>query len=47
VVYKFADEQLQAMNAVEKQMIRMGPDNTRKVQEKLRQLVQAILLINE
>ncbi len=47
VVYKFADEELQAMNAVEKQMIRMGPDNTRKVQEKLRQLVQAILLINE
>lgn len=42
VNYKFADERLEAMNAVNKQMLRMGPANTRKIQTKARQLAKAM-----
>jgi len=35
VMYKFADPKLERMNAVSKQMIRMGPRNTRMIQKKL------------
>ncbi|TRW92002.1 DUF3014 domain-containing protein [Candidatus Methylobacter oryzae] len=34
--YKFADQQLEALNPVHKQMLRMGPENTRIIQNKLR-----------
>ncbi len=47
VRYKFADKKLEALNDVEKQMIRMGPENTKKIQDKLRQLVEAISVLNE
>ena len=45
--YKFADKKLEALNDVEKQMIRMGPENTKKIQNKLRQLVEAVSVLNE
>lgn len=38
VMYKFADPQLESLNDVEKLLIRMGPNNTFKIQEKLKQL---------
>jgi len=47
VGYKFADEELEALSHVEKQMLRMGPENTQKIQAKLRQLVEAISVLNE
>ncbi len=47
VKYKFADKKLEALNDVEKQMLRMGPANTKKIQAKLRQLVEAISVLNE
>ncbi len=47
VRYKFADEKLESLTDVEKQMLRMGPRNTRIIQAKLRQLVEALLVLNE
>jgi len=47
VRYKFADKKLELLNDVEKQMIRMGPENTRKIQAKLRMLVQALVVVTE
>jgi len=35
VMYKYADAKLENLNAVKKQMIRMGPRNTRIIQKKL------------
>ena len=35
VVYEFADERLESLSGVQKQMIRMGPRNTRVIQAKL------------
>jgi hypothetical protein len=37
--YKFADSNLEALNPVKKQMIRMGPDNTRIIQQKCREFL--------
>lgn len=45
--YKFADKKLEAMSAVEKQMLRMGAKNTQKIQAKLRQFAKAISLLDE
>ena len=36
-MYKFADPQLEELNDIQKQLIRMGPNNTFKIQEKLKQ----------
>ncbi len=47
VGYKFADAKLEVLNGVEKQMLRMGPENTQKIQAKLRQLVEVISVLNE
>jgi len=47
VNYKFADKKIEALNDVKKQMLRMGPENTRKIQNKLRQLVEVIVTVNE
>ncbi|NOT13175.1 MAG: DUF3014 domain-containing protein [Methylococcaceae bacterium] len=41
VQYKFADKKLESLDAVSKQMLRMGPDNTRIVQNKVQDLVEA------
>lgn len=38
VMYKFADPKLESLSAVQKQMIRMGPNNTRAIQNKLREM---------
>ncbi len=45
--YKFADKSLEQLNNVEKQMIRMGPENSRKIQATLRKLVQALTVLPE
>jgi hypothetical protein len=39
VFYKYADPKLEALNPVQKQMIRMGPDNTRVIQAKVREFL--------
>ena len=46
IIYKFEDKKLEALDAVDKQMLRMGPENTRKIQAKLRRLVEAISALN-
>ncbi|MDT8426212.1 MAG: DUF3014 domain-containing protein [Methyloprofundus sp.] len=43
VYYKFADPKLEKLSALDKQMLRMGPDNTRLIQDKLRELVQLLI----
>ncbi len=43
VRYQFADKKLEALSPVQKQMLRMGPANTRIIQNKLRQLVQELV----
>ncbi len=40
VRYKFAEKHLESLSPVQKQMIRMGPENTRIIQAKLRQFVE-------
>jgi hypothetical protein len=42
VRYKFADKKLEALSPVSKQMIRMGPENTRIIQNKVRLLVEQL-----
>ncbi len=42
VRYKFEDKDLESLSPVKKQMIRMGPENTRIIQAKLRQFVEAM-----
>ena len=37
--YKFADPKLEALNPVQKQMIRMGPENMRLIQQKCREFL--------
>ena len=41
-VYAFADERLQALTAAQKQLLRMGPQNVRIVQAKLREIASAL-----
>lgn len=43
VFYKYADEKLEELSPVSKQMLRMGPKNTRIIQNKVRQLVQELV----
>ena len=43
VFYKYADAKLEALSPVSKQMLRMGPRNTRIIQNKIRQLVQELV----
>lgn len=43
VFYKYADPKLEALSPVARQMLRMGPDNTRIVQNKVRQLVEILV----
>jgi len=45
--YKFAEQQLEALNPVHKQMLRMGPDNTRIIQNKLRLFVAGLANLKE
>jgi len=43
VHYKFIDQQLETSNPIHKQMLRMGPENTRIIQNKLRLLVEGLV----
>ncbi len=43
VRYKFADPKLEKLSALDKQMLRMGPANTRLIQNKLRELIQELI----
>lgn len=43
VQYKYADKQLEALPPIQKQLLRMGPDNTRSLQRKARELRNALL----
>lgn len=42
VMYKFADAELEALSAAQKQLIRMGPDNSRKILAKLAEIEAAL-----
>lgn len=42
VMYKFKDERFENLSLPQKQLLRMGPDNMRRVKAKLRELKQAI-----
>ena len=44
VYYKFANPKLEKLSALDKQMLRMGPENTRLIQNKLRELVEALIV---
>lgn len=35
ITYSFADERLEALSGAQRQLLRMGPDNARTVQETL------------
>jgi hypothetical protein len=43
-VYTFADPRLEGLGAVEKHLLRMGPRNTRAIQAKARELLEALRL---
>lgn len=47
VNYKFADQKLEALSPVHKQMLRMGPENTRIVQNKVRMLVEELVNLKD
>ena len=42
VMYKFADPQLESLSAPQKQLLRTGPDNMRRIKAKLREIKQAL-----
>ena len=42
--YAFADPRLEKLNDVQKLLLRMGPENTRKIREKLREIAAALKL---
>lgn len=41
--FEYADPELEALSAAQKQLLRMGPDNVRKVQRKIRDLRRELL----
>lgn len=43
-VYAFADPKLEAMTAAQKQLLRMGPQNVRRIQEKLRDIADYLAI---
>jgi hypothetical protein len=47
VNYKFADQKLEALSPIRKQMIRMGPENTRIIQNKVRMLVEKLVNLKD
>ncbi len=47
VTYGMADEDLQGLSAAQKHLLRMGPRNVRKIQNKLRQMAMALGLPQE
>ncbi|PKM35870.1 MAG: DUF3014 domain-containing protein [Gammaproteobacteria bacterium HGW-Gammaproteobacteria-10] len=47
VLYQFADKDIEALSPVQKQMLRMGPQNTRIIQNKLRLFIEALINMND
>jgi hypothetical protein len=47
VMYEFADSKLESLNSVQKQMIRMGPKNTRALQAKIGEIALELRAILE
>jgi len=43
VNYKFADPSLEALSPLQKQLVRMGPTNTKRVQDKAKEIRGALL----
>ena len=43
VMYRYADPQLEQLSAVQKQLLRMGPDNTRRIKAQARVLREGLL----
>ncbi|HSD29849.1 MAG TPA: DUF3014 domain-containing protein, partial [Vicinamibacteria bacterium] len=42
VVYRYADEKLEALSVPQKHLLRMGPENVRRIQEKIRAISDAL-----
>jgi hypothetical protein len=42
VSYAFEDEKLESLSPAQKHLVRMGPENTRRIQKKLRELAAAL-----
>ena len=42
VMYTFADDSYESLPAVQKQLLRMGPDNIQRVKDKLREIRRAL-----
>ena len=42
VMYKYADERLESLSSPQKQLLRTGPDNMRRIKAKLRELREAL-----
>lgn len=42
LTYSYADERLEGLSAAQRQLLRMGPDNVRKIQAKLREIRAAL-----
>jgi hypothetical protein len=42
IVYGFVDPNLESLQAAQKQLLRMGPDNARTVQRALREIALAL-----
>jgi hypothetical protein len=43
VMYKYADPQLEELTPMQKQLLRMGPDNIRRIKEQARALREGLL----
>jgi len=44
VMYRYADPQLEQLSAVQKQLLRMGPDNTRRIKTQARVIRKGLLI---
>ena len=44
--YKYSNAQLESLNDVQKMMVRMGPSNTQKIQDKMRELIVELILVS-
>ena len=42
VMFEYADPQLESLSAVQKQLLRMGPDNSRAIQAKLGEMAREL-----
>ena len=42
--WKLADPRLEALSPAQKQLLRMGPENVKKIKQKLRELAEAMNL---